>query len=313
MSKAKAKTTTKAATEASPDAELIRSCVRFAQAVAAASAAFKADPDDNSKYAEPAADARYRAATKEIIFIGDVPELKEIREQDGAVRIGAGVSLTDGYAAIARHYPEVTEMWERFASQPIRNAGTLGGNVANGSPIGDSMPALIALGARVVLRNSERSRVLPMEDLYLAYMKKAMLPDEVLEAVEFPLPAKSLRFRTYKISKRFDSDISAVCAAFSIRLEGGRIAAARVAFGGMAATPKRAARAEAALSGQPWSEHTAHAAMQALAQDYAPLSDMRASAKYRLKAAQNLVYRFFLETRIDNPLPARAVSVFAGD
>jgi xanthine dehydrogenase small subunit len=249
----------------------------------------------------------------QIIYIGAVPELKGIREVDGALRIGAGVSLTDGYAAIAGHYPEVAEMWERFASTPIRNAGTLGGNVANGSPIGDSMPALIALGARVVLRNSARARVLPMEDLYVAYMKKAMLPDEVLEAVEVPLPAKSLRFRTYKVSKRYDSDISAVCAAFAIRLEGGRIAAARVAFGGMAATPKRAARAESALSGEPWSEETARAAMQALAQDYTPLSDMRASAGYRLKAAQNLLYRFFLETRNDDPLPARAVSVFAGD
>jgi xanthine dehydrogenase small subunit len=248
---------------------------------------------------------------RQIIYIGGVRELKEIREIDGAVRIGAGVSLTDGYAAIARHYPEVAEMWERFASTPIRNAGTLGGNVANGSPIGDSMPAFIALGARVLLRNRERSRALPMEDLYVAYMKKSMLPDEVLEAVELPLPAKSLRFRTYKVSKRFDSDISAVCAAFAIRLEGKRIAAARVAFGGMAATPKRAAHTEAALTGQSWSEQTARAAMQALAQDYTPLSDMRASAGYRLKAAQNLVYRFFLETRIDNPLPARAVSVFA--
>jgi xanthine dehydrogenase small subunit len=247
----------------------------------------------------------------DIIFIGEVAELRQIRQENGALRIGAGVSLTDAYAALAQHYPEMNEMWERFASVPIRNSGTLGGNVANGSPIGDSMPSLIALGARVVLANSERSRVLPMEDLYIAYMKKAMLPDEVLEAIEIPLPTPSLRFRTYKVSKRFDSDISAVCAALAVRLDGERIAESRIAFGGMAATPKRATRTEAVFAGQRWCEATARAAMEALAEDYTPLTDMRASAEYRLKTAQNLVYRFFLETRPDNALPTRSVSVFA--
>jgi xanthine dehydrogenase small subunit len=247
----------------------------------------------------------------DIIFIGQVAELNQMRTKDGWLQIGAGVSLTDAYAALARHYPQVGEMWERFASVPIRNAGTLGGNVANGSPIGDSMPWLIALGARVVLRNRERARTLPMEDLYLAYMQKAMAADEIIEAIEVPLPSPSLHFRTYKISKRFDSDISAVCAAFAIRLDGERIAESRVAFGGMAATPKRASSTEAALTGQAWGEATVEAAMEALAKDYAPLTDMRASAAYRLKSAQNLLRRFYLETRPDNPLPAASVSVFA--
>lgn len=247
----------------------------------------------------------------DIIFTGQVAELKEMREENGMLRIGAGVSLTDAYGALAKHYPQVTEMWERFASVPIRNAGTLGGNVANGSPIGDSMPWLIALGARVVLRNAERAHAIPMEDLYVAYMKKLMQPDEVLEAVEVPLPTPAIKFRTYKVSKRYDSDISAVCAAFAIRLDGNRIAESRVAFGGMAATPKRASHTEAALNGKPWTEATARAAMEALAKDYTPLTDMRASAEYRLKSAENLVYRFFLETRLENPLPAQSVSVFA--
>src|SRR5207245_384000 len=196
-------------------------------------------------------------------------------------------------------------------SVPIRNAGTLGGNVANGSPIGDSMPWLIALGARVMLRSTKGARVLPLEDLYLGYMKNAMRPDEVIEAIDVPLPTPSLQFRTYKLSKRYDSDISAVCAAFAIWLEGDRIAASRIAFGGMAATPRRAARTEAALTGQAWTEQTVRSAMSALSEDYAPLTDMRASAGYRLKGAQNFLYRFFLETRVENPLPARSVSVFA--
>ncbi len=247
----------------------------------------------------------------EIIYIGNVAELREIREREGALRIGAGASLNDAYRALAGHYPGLREMWERFASVPIRNAGTMGGNVANGSPIGDSMPALIVLGACVVLTRRTQSRTLPMEDLYVGYMKKAMAADEILEAIEVPLPRCSLAFRTYKVSKRYDSDISAVCAAFALDLDGERIAECRVAFGGMAATPKRASATEAALRGRRWTEETARSAMAALAADYAPLSDMRASAAYRLQTAQNLLYRYFLETRPDNPLPAACVSVFA--
>ena len=247
----------------------------------------------------------------EIIYIGYIAELREIRERGRTLRIGAGASLTDAYQALAGPYPGLREMWERFASVPIRNAGTMGGNVANGSPIGDSMPALIVLGARVVLTRRAGSRTLPMEDLYVGYMKKAMAPDEILEAIEVPLPRASLAFRTYKVSKRYDSDISAVCAAFALDLDGERIAECRVAFGGMAATPKRASAAEAALRGKRWTEETARAAMDALTADYAPLTDMRASAAYRLQVAQNLLYRFFLETRPDRPLPAARVSVFA--
>ena len=248
---------------------------------------------------------------REIISIGNVAELKEIRETGGMLRIGAGATLTDAYRALARHYPEVNEMWERFASPPIRNAGTMGGNVANGSPIGDSMPGLIALGATVTLRSRERSRTLPLEDLYVGYMKKDMADDEILAAIDVPLPNPRLRFRTYKLSKRYDSDISAVCAAFAIELEDGRIGRCRVAFGGVAATPKRAPATESALTGKPWTEATARAAMAALAGDYTPLTDMRASAAYRAQTARNLLYRFFLETRPDQPLAAAEVSVFA--
>ena len=249
-------------------------------------------------------------ALGDIVYIGQVAELKEIRAEAGVLRIGAGVSLTDGYAALVQYYPQWTEMWERFASVPIRNAGTLGGNVANGSPIGDTIPGLIALGARVVLRNSERSRVLPLEDLYVAYRQTALQPDEVVEAVEVPFPSPAVQCRTYKVSKRYDSDISAVCAAFAIKVERGTIVEARVAFGGLAATPQRARHTEAALAGQPWTATTLRAARAALATDYTPLTDMRASAAYRRQVAQNLLERFYLETRPDNPLPAARVSVF---
>jgi xanthine dehydrogenase small subunit len=248
----------------------------------------------------------------DIIYLGHVDALKTLRVAGDAMEIGAGVSLEDAYNALCRHYPgQLGELRQRFASLPIRNAGTLGGNVANGSPIGDSMPWLIALGAQVVLCGSAGERVLALEDFYLDYMKKDLQPGEFVQAVRVPLPRQDVRFRTYKLAKRFDQDISAVCAAFALRMEGDAIAEARVVFGGMAATPKRAAQAEAALNGRAWSEAALADAMAALARDYAPLSDMRASSDYRMKTAQNLLRRFWLETRSDAPLAADAVNVFA--
>jgi xanthine dehydrogenase small subunit len=248
----------------------------------------------------------------DIIYLGHVAELKTLREQDGFLEIGAGISLDDAYAAICRHYEsELGELWQRFASLPIRNAGTLGGNVANGSPIGDSMPWLIALGSEVVLRSVAGERVLALEDFYLAYQKKDLHPDEFVQAVRVPLPRAGVAFRTYKLAKRFDQDISAVCAAFALDLDGETVRAARIAFGGMAATPRRAAHAEAALAGQPWTEDTLRRAMAALAQDYQPLSDMRASSEYRMTTAQNLLRRFWYETRLRAPLASDAVNAFA--
>ena len=230
------------------------------------------------------------------------------------LEIGALVSLNDAYGEICRHYPhQLHEFWQRFASHPIRNIGTLGGNLANGSPIGDSMPWLITLGAQVVLHSLDSERVLPLEAFYLAYQKKDLRADEWLASVRLPLPASAdfIRFRTYKLSKRFDQDISAVCAAFVVALDGESIVQARVAYGGMAATPKRAPACEAALLGQRWDEATLDAARAALAQDFQPLSDMRASSAFRLEGARQLLTRFWLETRPDNPLPATAVNVFA--
>jgi xanthine dehydrogenase small subunit len=248
----------------------------------------------------------------DIIYLGHVDALKVITETGAMIEIGAGATLDDAYRAVCKHYPEqLSEMWQRFASLPIRNAGTLGGNVANGSPIGDSMPWLIALGAELVLRGADGVRTLALEDFYLGYQQKDLRAGEFVQAVRVPMPQAGVRFRTYKLAKRFDQDISAVCAAFALRLEDGVVAAARIAFGGMAATPKRAGRTEALLAGRPWTEALVREAMAMLAQDYAPLSDMRASSGYRLKAAQNLLRRFWFETRGDLPLPASAVNAFA--
>jgi xanthine dehydrogenase small subunit len=249
----------------------------------------------------------------DILYIGNVAELKTIDRDAQTLTIGAAVSLEDAYAALTADYPELAELWTRFASLPIRNAGTLGGNVANGSPIGDSMPALIALNALVVLQRERKTRALPLDAFYVGYQKTALEPGEFVAAIRVPRPAPDLRFRTYKVAKRYDQDISAVCGAFALRIADGVIADARIAFGGVAATPKRAPHAEAALKGAPWDAATTQRAMDTLAADYQPLTDMRATSAYRLKVARNLLWRFHLETRDANPLALCDVNAFAFD
>lgn len=253
----------------------------------------------------------------DIIYLGHVEALKSVSLDAAShdrpmLEIGAGVALDEAYGKLCEYYPaELSELRQRFASLPIRNAGTLGGNVANGSPIGDSMPWMIALGSEVVLHSAAGDRTLPMDAFYLDYMTKDMRPGEFVRAVRVPLPRANVAFRTYKLAKRFDQDISAVCAAYAFELDGDKVVDARICYGGMAGTPKRAAQAEAVLNGRVWSEEALAEAIAALAQDYAPLTDMRASSTYRMRTAQNLLRRFWLETRIDAPLANADVNAFA--
>ena len=251
-------------------------------------------------------------ALDSIIYIGEVVELKQIEQSEKGLTIGAAVTLSNAYQAIHNLYPEMDQMWERFASQPIRNIGTLGGNIANGSPIGDSMPALIAASASVTLQSVRGKREMPLEDLYLDYMKKDLAADEIVVAINLPEPSASQQLRCYKLSKRHDSDISAVFAAFSIELDEDSVTSCKIAFGGMAATPKRASQCEQFLQGSVWNEATVQQAMQLLQKDYQPLSDMRATDQNRMQSAMNLLYRFYLETRTDKPLSTDQVDVFAG-
>ncbi len=232
----------------------------------------------------------------DIVYTGDCDDLKAITDTAGALVIGAAVSLADAFAALDAEWPELREAWVRFASVPIRNSGTLGGNVANGSPIGDSMPALIALGATVELQRGAAIRTLPLEDFYLAYQKSALVPGEFVASISIPHRGDGLLLRAYKISKRFDQDISAVFACFALAIAGGRIASVRVCCGGVAPTPIRATATENMLAGRLWDNTTAEAAAQALELEFAPIDDMRASAAYRRRALANLMRRFRLET-----------------
>ena len=249
----------------------------------------------------------------DVIYTRQVQELHRIASVDGKLEIGAAVSLDDAYKAVLELYPNdsLHELWQRFASQPIRSTGTLGGSVANGSPIGDSAPWMIVLGAEIVLRSDKGQRILLLQDFYLDYMKKDWQPGEFVEAVRIPQPRAGQQFRTYKLAKRYDQDISAVCAAFSLELDNGIVRNAHIAYGGMAATSRRAPLAEAAINGQPWNEATLRAGMEALAKDYTPLTDMRASANYRMRTAQNLLRRFWLETRPEDAIPNTYVNAYA--
>jgi len=244
-----------------------------------------------------------------LLYIGNVEALKRIETKDGVLSIGAAASLEDAWRALVARWPTLAEVWRRFAGVPLRHTGTMGGNVANGSPIGDSAPVLMALDATLVLRRGERIRRLALADFYTGYMQNRLEPGEFVQAIEVPL-AGTAQVRAWKLSKRFDCDISAVCAGLAIALDDDVVRTARLAFGGMAATVKRAAAAEAALHDRPWTEATLRAAQGALAADFAPMSDMRASAAYRLQAAQNLLRRLWLETRPGLPLDPAATSVW---
>jgi len=250
-------------------------------------------------------------AVGDLLFVGEVDELKRIELRGDELWIGAGASLEAAWRALVQRWPTLTDVWLRFASPPIRNAGTMGGNIANGSPIGDSAPVLMALDAQLELRRGARVRRLPLTGFYLDYMKNTLEEGEFVQAILVPKLATQRQVRAYKISKRFDCDISALCLGAAIELDGETVREVRLAYGGMAAVVRRAAAAEASLVGKVWNETNVAAAQAALADDFKPLTDMRASAGYRMQVAQNLLQRFWLETRTHDPLPAEATSVFA--
>jgi xanthine dehydrogenase small subunit len=236
-----------------------------------------------------------------LIFVGDVPELSVIEERRKELWIGAAVTLTDAWPALLRRFPELEEQAARFASPPIRNSATLCGNLANGSPIGDSIPALIALDARIELRRGAAVRRLALEDFYLGYQSKALGKGEFMSGVAIPAATKGRLLGSFKVSKRIDQDISAICATFCVSLDGARVRSARLAYGGMAAIPSRARHAERALIEHGWSSAGIEACSAALAADFKPLSDLRASSAYRLQAAGNLLRRFFLQNQDERP------------
>jgi xanthine dehydrogenase small subunit len=243
------------------------------------------------------------------VFIAHLDDLRQIETGPEGVTLGAGVSYDDFQATLDAEFPHLSDYWRRIGGWQVRAMGTIGGNVANGSPIGDTPPALIALGATVTLRKGAARRTLPLEAFFIAYGKQDRAPGEFVESLFVPRPATGTLNAAYKITKRRDEDISAVACGFHVALKDGTVETARLAFGGMAATPKRAAGAEAALVGQPWTLATVVRAEAALAGDFQPITDWRASADYRGLAARNLLRRFYLESTGEPVRLAREVAV----
>jgi xanthine dehydrogenase small subunit len=232
-----------------------------------------------------------------ILDLSRVQELRKIVLNDNALIIGASVPLADAFAAIIGLVPSLAGFLERFAGLPIRESATLGGNVANGSPIGDSMPLLIAMNAEVHLQSIEGQRVSSLENFYLGYRKPDIRAGEIITSIRIPRPAPDSMVKAYKISKRFDDDISAVCLALALRISNARIVDVRIGVGGVAATPVRAVATEAALSGKPWNMASINEAARVLAGEFSPISDMRASATYRRQVLEGLLSRLWLESQ----------------
>ena len=231
------------------------------------------------------------------VFIGHLDALRAITDTGDTLTIGALASYESARAPLLAEYPHLSRYWDRIAGWQVRAMGTLGGNIANGSPIGDTPPPFIAMAARLVLRQGDARREIPLEDFFLDYGKQDRRAGEFVETIILPKPAPDTLHAAYKLSKRRDEDISAVAAGFALTITDGTITEARLAFGGMAATPKRAAQTEAALKGEPFTLDTLQTAAKALPQDFTPLTDMRASAEYRMTAAQNLLTRFWHDTQ----------------
>ena len=229
----------------------------------------------------------------DVVFLNRCTDLQRIDQDADTITFGAGVTMNEVHKALNDVHPSYAEMLRRYGSEQVRGAATIGGNIANGSPIGDNPPALIALGAVLHLRHGNQTRSIALEDFFIAYGKQDRAKGELVTAVTIPKSAPTLR--VYKVSKRFDQDISAVCGAFCVTVDAGIVTRARIAFGGMAGTPHRAAQVENALVGQPWTHATITAAAPAFADDYTPMSDMRASAGYRQDVAQNMLHRYFAD------------------
>lgn len=232
-----------------------------------------------------------------VVFVNHLTELQGIETDETGITLGAGVTYTQASETLGTEIPALGQLIDRIGGQQVRNMGTIGGNIANGSPIGDMPPALIALGATVKLRSASGVRVLPLEEFFIDYGKQDRRAGEFVERIHVPRPEQDNRFAVYKISKRRDEDISTLCGAFSLELDDENVVTGiRIAFGGMAATPKRARAVEAALHGRPWTESAIAEARDAFERDFTPLTDWRASADYRRLTAKNLLTRFFLET-----------------
>lgn len=248
-----------------------------------------------------------REALPAVVSVEAVEELRRIKTDGGAIEFGGAVTYTEALPQLDRHFPSFGALVRRIGSRQIRNLGTIAGNLATASPIGDTIPCLIALEATVALASRAGERVLPIETFVAGYRKTALAPGEIIAAIRIPLLAVGEEFAAYKVCKRFDQDISTVVAAFRLQRQGGKVARLRAAYGGMAPRALRAGSLEAAARGRPWAPAWLADVEALLARDFAPITDHRGGAAYRLRAAAGLLRRFQLETSLAEPMRVEAL------
>ncbi|MCJ8274068.1 MAG: FAD binding domain-containing protein, partial [Psychrosphaera sp.] len=232
---------------------------------------------------------------EQLVYLGNVVELNQIEQTDTHIKLGSAVTYSNFTELLGEQYPDLAQMIERIGSTQIRNTGTLGGNIGNASPIGDMPPAMIALNATMTLRKGKKTREIAVEDYFKDYKVTDLKKSEFIQDISIPKAQDGQHFKVYKVSKRIDDDISAVLASILIEIDGKKVKSVSIAFGGMAAIPKRATACEKALLNKPWTQTNVDKAKKALAKDFQPMSDVRASDAYRMKVAQNLLQKCFIE------------------
>ena len=245
---------------------------------------------------------------KTLISVTHIDALKQCTKNEHSLIIGAAVPLNDATPLLLNAFPQVAELVTRFASLPIRNQATIGGNVANASPIGDMPPLLLALNATLHLDNGESARAIPIHEFFKGYRETTLANDEWISAIEIPLKQPNQALAAYKISKRFEDDISAVCAVFNMTLDNGKVEAISCGFGGVAAVPSTCEALENVLKGKLFSsKECLTLGKQVLFDAFAPIDDVRATAQYRKTVLANLWHRFWLENQTVNNIETRVV------
>ena len=229
-----------------------------------------------------------------LIYMNSISELNYIKNNNKYIEVGAATPLIDFESYIEKYYPDFTSILKRYGSVQIRNVATIAGNIATASPIGDTLPLLLSLDAKVVLKSIKKNKIIPLNDFFIDYRKTKLKKDQFIDSIRIPIFPKNI-FKAYKVSKRFDDDISSVCASFNIEVVNKKIKNIRIAYGGMASIPKRAKHCEKLLLHSPITEQVINKAQEFLKKDFKPISDMRASRQYRMEVAKNLLRKCFLE------------------
>jgi len=237
-----------------------------------------------------------RKEINNIISLNSIKELKFIKEKNGNIEVGASTSLKEFELFIKKYYPDFNLILKRYGSDQIRNVGTIAGNIVTASPIGDTLPLLLSLDAKIVLQKISNKKVLPLKKFFISYRKTRLKKGEFIHSIIIPIFKKNI-FKAYKISKRVDDDISTVCASFNLEIINNKIKNVKIAYGGMAPIPKRAINCEKTLVNSSLSEESFNKAMKKLERDFAPIDDMRASKSYRMEIAKNLLIKCFLEIK----------------